>query len=201
MNKDIHESRDNRRLSLLAEIGDASRLSQGATNLFDERLGEFLGINSTDGRCLDIVTRVGRVSAGELANRSGLTTGAVTAVVDRLEAAGYVGRVRDPIDRRKVWVEPTAHILRLVDIIFGVYDTIGPLMTQHFTDEQLEGILAFLRMGRRINQALAAALQENTRPTTDAQARVEHAMQFRRAADAIAPRLRAELAHTLPPKG
>lgn len=199
MRKDIHESRDNRRLSLLADIGEASRLGQGATNLFDECLGEFLGINNTDGRCLDIVTRVGRVSAGELANLSGLTTGAVTAVIDRLEAAGYVGRVRDPLDRRKVWVEPTAHVLRLVEVIFGAYDLIGPVMMRHFTEGQLVGILAFLRMGMRVNQELAAGLRENTQPGAGAEARLDQARQFRRAVDAIAPRLSAELDSILPP--
>ncbi len=201
MRKDTHASRDNRRVSLLVEIGDASRLSQGATNLFDERLGEFLGINNTDGRCLDIIARTGRLSAGQLANLSGLTTGAVTAVIDRLEAAGYVARVRDPLDRRKVWVEPTAHVLRLVDIIFGVYDMLGPVMTRHFTDAQLDGILAFLRMGTRVNQELAEGLRENTRTGGTAAAQLEHARQFRRAVDALAPRLEAELDALLPPRG
>lgn len=200
MNKDTRVSREDLRLNLLGEIGDASRLSQGATNLFDERLGEFLGINNTDGRCLDIIARIGRLSAGQLANLSGLTTGAVTAVIDRLEAAGYVARVRDPLDRRKVWVEPTAHVLKLVDIIFGVYDVLGPVMTRHFSDAQLDGILAFLRMGTRINQELAASLRQNTRAGRNPAAQVEHARQFRRAVDALAPRLQAELDAMLPPR-
>ena len=200
MIKDIHASRDNLRLSILAEIGDMSRLSQGATNLFDERLGDFLGINNTDGRCLDIISRLGKVSAGQLANLSGLTTGAVTAVIDRLEKAGYVLRVRDPIDRRKIWVEPTSHVQTLVQIIFGVYDLIGPLMMRHFTDAQLDGILAFLRMGTRVNQELAEGLRENTRTGGTEDAQIEQARQFRRAVDTLAPRLQAELDKLLPPR-
>ena len=200
MTKDIHASRDNLRLSILAEIGDMSRLSQGATNLFDERLGDFLGINNTDGRCLDIISRLGKVSAGQLANLSGLTTGAVTAVIDRLEKAGYVLRVRDPIDRRKIWVEPTSHVQTLVQIIFGVYDLIGPLMMRHFTDAQLDGILAFLRMGTRVNQELAEGLRENTRTGGTEDAQIEQARQFRRAVDTLAPRLQAELDKLLPPR-
>lgn len=201
MNKDIHESRENRRFDLLSEVGELARINQGATNLFDERVGEFLGINNTDGRCLDIISQLGRVSAGQLANEAGLTTGAVTAVVDRLEAAGYVRRNRDPLDRRKIWVEPTDHTVRLIEIIFGVYDLLGPLMMRHFSEAQLEGILAFLRMGTRVNQELAAGLRENTRPGLSAEAQVEQATRFRRAVDAIAPRLQAELDRILPPTG
>lgn len=199
MKKDIHESRQKRRLALLSQIGDVSRLNQGATNLFDERLSEFLGINNTDGRCLDIIERLGRVSAGQLANHAGLTTGAVTAVVDRLEAAGYATRIRDPLDRRKIWVEATPHLRELVGTIFGVYDLVGPLMMRHFTEEQLEGILAFMRMGTRVNQELAAGLKENTRPGAKPQAQLEQAKLFRRAIDAITPRLEADLDTILPP--
>jgi DNA-binding MarR family transcriptional regulator len=201
MNKDIRASRQNRRLELLNQIGDLSRLNQGATNLFDERFGEFLGLNNTDGRCLDIVERHGRISAGQLANQSGLTTGAVTAVIDRLEAGGYVARARDPLDRRKIWVEITPHTRAIVETIFGVYDLIGPLMMRHFSEHQLEGIMAFLRMGTRVNQELAAGLRENTLPGAEATAQIEQAKQFRRAIDAVAPRLEAELDKILPPTG
>lgn len=199
MKKDIHESRQIRRLHLLSQIGDVSRMNQGATNLFDERLSEFLGINNTDGRCLDIIERLGRVSAGQLANHAGLTTGAVTAVVDRLESVGYVTRIRDPLDRRKIWVEPTPHLTALVETIFGVYDLVGPLMVRHFSEEQLEGILAFLRMGTRVNQELAAGLRENTKPGGKPEAQIEQAKLFRRAIDAITPKLEADLDKVLPP--
>ena len=169
MNEDIHASRENRRFELLSQVGELARLNQGATNLFDERIGDFFGINNTDGRCLDIISQHGRLSAGQLANQSGLTTGAVTAVIDRLEAAGYVRRNRDPLDRRKIWIEPTDHTVKLVEIIFGVYDLIGPLMMRHFSDAQLEGILAFLRMGTRVNEELAAGIERTpargSRPT------------------------------------
>lgn len=201
MKQDTRESRDNRRFELLSQVGELARLNQGATNLFDERIGDFFGINNTDGRCLDIISQHGRLSAGQLANQSGLTTGAVTAVIDRLEAAGYVRRNRDPLDRRKIWIEPTDHTVKLVEIIFGVYDLIGPLMMRHFSETQLEGILAFLRMGTRVNEELAAGIRENTRPGLTAEAQIEQARQFRRAVDAIAPKLQADLDKILPPTG
>lgn len=190
---------ENERLALLTKIGDLSRQSQSATDLFDERVSEFLGINRTDGRCLDIIGRHGKVSAGQLSIEAGLTTGAVTAVIDRLEASGYVQRLRDPLDRRKIWVECTPHTNELTETIFGVYDMLGPIMMGRFSAEQLAGILAFLRIGTRVNEELAAGLRENTKPGAALAERVAQAKLFRRAMDAGAGRLSAEL-EALAPK-
>ena len=93
------------RLQLYAELGDEVRASQRATDMVDDLLCELLGINRTDARCLDILEQHGRMSAGDLAHASRLTTGAITAVIDRLERAGYARRVPDPSDRRRVLVE------------------------------------------------------------------------------------------------
>lgn len=191
MSQDISPSRDNSYVALLEGLGDASRRNQAATDLFDEAAGDFFGINRTDGRCLDIIDRNGKVSAGQLANDSGLTTGAVTAVIDRLERAGYVQRVRDEIDRRKVWVECTPAMREMVGLIYGYYDVIGPAMTARFTLEQLRGIFAFLEIGRMIQTEMAAGLREHMPPASaETSARVAMAAQFRRAMDAAAPKLR-----------
>src|SRR5437763_4461467 len=95
------------RMHLYAELGDEVRASQRATDTVDELLAETLGINRTDARCMDILDQHGRMSAGDLAEASRLTTGAITAVIDRLERAGLARRVPDPSDRRRVLVEPT----------------------------------------------------------------------------------------------
>ena len=78
------------KLQALDRLIAAIRVSQNASDVMDEAFGALLGINRTDGRCLDIVQRLGQITAGELAHESGLTTGAVTAVIDRLEQAGYL---------------------------------------------------------------------------------------------------------------
>jgi len=184
---------ENERLALLNQIGDLSRANQEAVDLFDERLSGFLGTNRTDGRCLGIIEKYKSMSAGQLANESGLTTGAVTAVIDRLEAAGYVRRVRDPVDRRKIWVECTDELRAIVTDIFGFYDVIGPAMMKSFDVGQLAGILAFLRIGTRVNEEMAAALSENTKPGGTPADRLAQAKQYRRAIDAGAPRLAEEL--------
>ena len=76
-------------------------------NAFDELAADALGLSRTDLECVSIIQRRGGVTAGELATESGLTTGAVTGVIDRLERAGYASRAPDPADRRKVIVEVT----------------------------------------------------------------------------------------------
>lgn len=173
---------------------EAVRANQAATDLFDETLTQFLGINRTDGRCLDLIDRRGRMSAGQLANESGLTTGAVTAVIDRLEAAGYVRRIRDTLDRRKIWVELTEDTRNIIARIFGHYEKTGPMMMDRFTPEQIRGILDYLEIGTFLQNEMAAALREHLDPrATTPTARLIQARAFERAVEAGRPRLQAEL--------
>lgn len=72
---------------------------------FHAAVAESVGLSLTDLRYLHLVTE-GPVTAGDLARRTGLTTGAVTRVIDRLQRAGFVRRAADPSDRRRVIVEP-----------------------------------------------------------------------------------------------
>lgn len=173
---------------------DAVRANQTSTDLFDETLTQFLGINRTDGRCLDLIDRRGRMSAGQLANDSGLTTGAVTAVIDRLEAAGYVRRIRDTLDRRKIWVELTDETRSITARIFGHYEKTGPMMLARFTPDQVRAILEFLEIGTFLQTEMAAALREHHDPrATTPAARLIQARAFERAVEAGRPRLQAEL--------
>src|SRR5579862_8285253 len=95
------------RAPLYAELSNEVRASQRATDVVDELVCQLIGINRTDARCMDILDQHGSMSAGDLAEASRLTTGAITAVIDRLERAGLAQRVPDPSDRRRVLVEVT----------------------------------------------------------------------------------------------
>ena len=81
---------------LFDELISEVRRSQNATDRFDQAVADAIGINRTDMRCLDVIQREGPVPAGRLAEETGLTTGAITTVLDRLERVGYARRVRDP---------------------------------------------------------------------------------------------------------
>ena len=130
------------------------RTSGNQDDAFDALAAERLGVSESDLRCLNIVENAGGISAGELAAQAGLTAGAVTGVIDRLERAGYARRVPDPSDRRRVTVEVTPAFYKAADRIWGPMAAEWHLLlSRRFTIEELERIAAFLRatneLGRR----------------------------------------------------
>src|SRR5881275_1231482 len=92
---------------LIDELVREFRTSGNQDDAFDHLAAQRLGVNETDLHCLNIVENAGGITAGKLAVLSGLTTGAVTGVVDRLEHRGFARRVKDPQDRRRVRIEVT----------------------------------------------------------------------------------------------
>lgn len=100
-------SSESKRDKLLGEIAVAMRRTSGLGVLHSQAMAERLGINSTDLECLDLVVLGEASTAGELAQRTGLTTGAITGIIDRLEHAGFMRRQRDVDDRRKVLLQAT----------------------------------------------------------------------------------------------
>jgi DNA-binding MarR family transcriptional regulator len=104
---------------LIGRLIAAYRASSSQESAFDALAAAELGISLTDLRCLDLIQGRGGLTAGELATASGLTTGAVTAVADRLERAGLARRVRDEADRRKVNLEVTERHYEQTGAIWG----------------------------------------------------------------------------------
>jgi DNA-binding MarR family transcriptional regulator len=94
---------------LLIALDEAIRMVGAQAVLISDLVATRVGINSTDLECLDLLQLAGPTTAGQMAARSGLTTGATTAMIDRLERAGYVRRRRDSADRRVVLVEVLEH--------------------------------------------------------------------------------------------
>src|SRR5215831_8081633 len=92
--------------ALRQAVLEGLRSFSAASDLLDLAAAEHLGINRTDLRCLDYLGRYGPMPIGRLAELVGLTSGAFTIAVDRLERAGYVRRRADPSDRRRVLIEP-----------------------------------------------------------------------------------------------
>src|SRR5262245_18986186 len=102
-----------RRRELLEELSRTlGRELSTRTILFHQAIAQRLGLNATDHKCLDIVRHVQAMTAGELAERTGLTTGAISGVIDRLQRAGFVSRARDANDRRHVLIRPKAERVR-----------------------------------------------------------------------------------------
>lgn len=102
--------------------------------VFHEAVGRLLGLSSVERKCIDVLQRLGPVSAGTIGEHTGLTTGAVTGLMDRLEKAGYIRRARDPQDRRKVVVEllPNKRMDALMGAAFAPFiEDMTTLMTRY----------------------------------------------------------------------
>ena len=109
------------------------------TIMFHQAVADMLGLYITDHKCLDLIYRFGAMPAGRIAELTGLTTGAVTGIIDRLEKAGYVRRTNDPNDRRRTIVEPTRNkrLERKLELIFNpLRDRMHKLMSS-YSDSQL----------------------------------------------------------------
>ncbi|GII62359.1 hypothetical protein Skr01_24440 [Sphaerisporangium krabiense] len=132
------------RSQLLALVHEAIRAYTAGAVLHSQAVADRLGLNATDSRCLDILRRTGPITAGQVAELTGLTTGAITGVVDRLEKPGYVRRVRDEEDRRRVIIVPVPEEELPIDACLRDIGRRLEEFLRTYTDEQLAVILDFL---------------------------------------------------------
>jgi DNA-binding MarR family transcriptional regulator len=150
-------SSDHRKRNL-HELSRALRGFLSASDSFDETLGKVLGLNPTDVRCVDLLDQFGTMTAGALAEVAGLSTGAVTFVLDRLERAGFVRRVRDENDRRRVLVElDAAARVRVSELHEGLAQA-WRASADRFSVADLRSIIEFLEEGAKLYQAQVPVL-------------------------------------------
>src|SRR5215468_12788660 len=138
------DSPDRARRRLESEFLLAIRRAGSVMQLLGAASAERIGINVTDLNCLNILALGGRMTAGELARATGLTTASITGVLDRLEEAGFVRRERDPHDRRRVVVR-----LSLDKAVSEVASVFAPMlrdwreMASRYSDDELRLIVDF----------------------------------------------------------
>jgi DNA-binding MarR family transcriptional regulator len=148
---------------LIVELIEALRANQLATDKMDEAAARGLGVNRTDARCLDVLERFGPISAGRLAEEAGLSTGAVTAVIDRLVAKDYVRRVPDPADRRRVMVEITELLEERAGRFYGPLAAASFPMLSRYSVAELETVTRFLRAGTAMVEGRADEIRAELR--------------------------------------
>ncbi|GEL98278.1 putative HTH-type transcriptional regulator YcgE [Cellulomonas terrae] len=121
-------------------MADVMRDFMANAVLFQDAVARTGGLNSTDLQAVGLLMSHGPATPGELAERTGLSAGgAITAVIDRLEKAGYVSRQRDQADRRRVIV--TADVEKVLQQVGPVYGRVGARWAAYLdtlTDEQIE---------------------------------------------------------------
>lgn len=129
--------------------------------MFQDAVARAAGLNSTDLQTVGVLMREGALTPGQLAARIGVTSGgAITAVIDRLERAGYVRRARDEVDRRRVVVSAVPEAL--LPKIGPVYARIGErwgAYLETLTDEQLRFANEFLERAAALNAEETAELR------------------------------------------
>jgi DNA-binding MarR family transcriptional regulator len=160
---------------LIREFIAAIRASQTATEMLDHSVADYLGIDPTAYRCLDILDQEGPMTAGRLAERARISPGAMTALLDRLERKGLARRTRDTEDRRRVLVEVTPELRQRAEQLYGTPDE-GADELATYTDEQLEFLIGFLRGSvayqeermRRLEAVKAREAAEDRSPVAEA---------------------------------
>lgn len=126
----------------------------------DQLAAARFGLNPTDSRALELVSRTGPLTAKSLARALGMTTGGVTTVIDRLERAGYARRRDDPNDRRQVYVEATDLTKQVEEEMFGELMRDDARLVRSYNQRDLAVIKDFLeRAGAQLEAHIARMLK------------------------------------------
>jgi DNA-binding MarR family transcriptional regulator len=129
-------------------------------SFFGQTVAIRFGLSESDIETLEQLIEMGASTAGKLSEITGLTTGAVTRVIDRLEQAGFVRRVPDPADRRKVIVQVVPEKVASVQSTLNRVGSAAGDEIGRYTDAQLALITDFLTRMEQITRDQAATLRE-----------------------------------------
>ena len=154
------------RLTKIEELMREMRLMSSFDSLFSQAVAERVGMHQTDIETMDLLNTLGPMTAGELSDRTGLTSGATTRLIDRLERVGYVRRCSDAADRRCVIIEPVHENLAKLGALFQpMADGMAELWSK-LDDDKLDVIIEFVRQ----NNAVVAEINARMRAQEPADA-------------------------------
>ena len=132
------------RAALLERLAKVGRAHSDATVFFHATLARLLELNPTDYKTMSVLERLGPMSAGEIAVHTGLAAASVTNLIDRLEAKGFVRRVEDPNDRRRVLVAPVAEKVARARQYFRSTRQSLARIYERYSERELQVIADFL---------------------------------------------------------
>lgn len=166
-------SRTKARAALLRELENAMRKATAQGTMFAKTVADRAGISSSDMDCMDFLNVEGRMTAGRLAELTGLTTGAITGVIDRLEKAGFVRRERDESDRRKVFIAPVAERMMEIGRFYALVQRAMHKQSDRYSDAELkllsryatEGYQSMLQATNELKAMIEAAPKEKASGT------------------------------------
>jgi DNA-binding MarR family transcriptional regulator len=163
------------RAELLKQLEETLRKVGAQSVLLSDTVAKLVGLHSTDLECLDLLEMAGPTTAGRLAEHAGLTTGAMTAVIDRLERAGFARRLRDAEDRRCVRVEALSRNFKHVSGLYRRLAESTARLHEDYDDRQLTLVVDYL------TRALALAADHVAWLQTQRPLRKRNVRQARRA--------------------
>lgn len=143
-------------------LGPLARRNSTATVLFHDAVAERLGLGPTDHKCLDLIVEHQTITGSQLAAMTGLTSGAVTGVVARLERAGYVRRAPDPSDGRRQLLRPAPERFGEVERLFEGIAASAVDLLDGFDTPQLKAIATFLTRSTEFARERSAVLRAET---------------------------------------
>src|ERR1051325_4276174 len=148
------------RQALVGRLMPAMRRSSAAGMLHGQAIAKKVGVNSSDLECLDLILLNGPSTAGEIARRTGLTSGAVTGLIDRLERQGLVERIDDPDDRRKVLVRVREDRIAPIAALFSPLEKTMHGLLDGYNREELKVLLEFFERAGEVMLTRVAELNE-----------------------------------------
>jgi len=143
-------------------------------SFFGQTVAIRFGLSESDIETLEALMDMGASTAGRLSELTGLTSGAVTRVVDRLEQAGYVQRIPDPADRRRVIVEVVPEKVAAIQSTLGRIGQASAEEIGRYTDAQLALINDFLARMEQITRDEATTLREHPEDRAEGERSSEH---------------------------
>jgi len=153
LDKFCRPARSGKRNALIVRVGmELGRELSTTSIFFHQAIATKLGINVTDTRCFELMSRYaqGPLTAGDIARHAGLTTGAVTGILDRLEKVGLVERFRDASDRRKVFVRPCLEAMQRVARLYQGLAAASLKHASSYSTKELELVQDYLEGSLRI---------------------------------------------------
>jgi DNA-binding MarR family transcriptional regulator len=153
------------RRELLKKLIELGRAMSTQTVFLHQAIAQTVGLSATDTKYIDLILRApeGRLTAGQLSALSGLSSGAITHILDRLEKRNFVARRRDATDRRKVYVEARSESLAP---LVPRYEAIGKAyldLLAQYRDEELRLICGYLEKASTLSERLLDATRQGAR--------------------------------------
>lgn len=147
-------SKKSNRRELLNKLWNLGRKMSTQTVFLHQAIAQSVGLNATDTKCMDLILQGpgGSVTAGWLSEMTGLTTGAITHILDRLEKRQFIERVRDTRDRRKVFVRVRPANL---EPLIPKYENVGKAymsLAEQYNDKDLQLICGYLEKTSEISE-------------------------------------------------